>query len=811
MRVAYAWLKELVEFEATPAELAERLTFAGLEVEEVQLVGRAAYKGVVVGRIEKVEPHPAAPDLRVCAVNDGRTDRVVVCGAANMAPGDLAPYAMPGAVLPGGRQIEVQSVKGVMSHGMLCAEDELEVSADHSGIMILPPELAVGTAFSDIMGPPQHVLVIEVTPNRGDCLSMLGVAREVAALYGSRVRLPAVELPEFGPAVQSLASVSVEDREGCPRYTARVLSGVKVGRSPFWMQRRLALCGLRPINNVVDITNYVMLECGQPLHAFDRDLLAEGRIVVRRAGKGERLVTLDGGIRELSPEVLVIADAVRPVAAAGIMGGRGSGIRSETGTVLLESACFDPVRIRRGSKLLGFSTESSYRFERGVDIGMAEWAGRRAAALMVAHAGATAARGVIDVCAQVAAERRVQCRFDRVRDLLGVCVSNDEICGVFSALSLKVVERDQRSCRVAPPSFRPDIENEADLAEEVARIHGLDKIPVAAPRGVVVPDADDSGFRAAVRCRHCLAGLGLVEAVNYSFVGDSILSLFYGRAPDERIRLPNPASAEQSVLRPALVPQMVETLGRNRARQVEEAAFFEMGRVFFKRAGKLAEEERLALGLMGPAGRADLDKRRRVEPEEAFLWAKGILEALCRELKAQVGIVETTAAGESPLECWPWDCLLPGVRAMAVVAGKPAGVVGVVRPEVAAEWRIAEPVPVLEMRLAPLLANAFMPGRAGAIPAYPMAVRDVALIADEHVSHRQIVETIRKVAPPELTAVTLFDIYRGKGIGTGRRSLAYSLTYRSAERTLTDEEANSMHEAIKRALRDGLKAEIREG
>ncbi|MDP2991663.1 MAG: phenylalanine--tRNA ligase subunit beta, partial [Kiritimatiellota bacterium] len=397
MKVPLSWLKEFVAFEATPEALAERLTFAGLEVEDATRIG-SDFKDIVVGEILSVNPHPNADRLTLCDVATGRETLRVVCGAPNVNVGDKVPFAAIGTVLPNGTKIKSAKIRGEASFGMLCAEDELGLSEDHAGLMQLPRDIPAGTPLVEVVGGPDVVLTIEVTPNRPDCLSILGIAREVAALYGCRLNLPSIQFPETGsPAADAPArnathsvagglAVAVEDAEGCPRYTARLLRGVTIAPSPLAMRLRLARCGIRPINIIVDITNYVMLECGQPLHAFDLTLLAEHRIVVRRARPNETMATLDAVERKLTPDMLVIADARSPVAIAGVMGGAQSGILATTRDVVLESACFKPALIRKTSKTLGLSSESSYRFERGVDIGGVDWASRRATVLMVAHA-----------------------------------------------------------------------------------------------------------------------------------------------------------------------------------------------------------------------------------------------------------------------------------------------------------------------------------------------------------------------------------------------------------------------------------------
>ena len=802
MRIPLSWLKDYVDLDESPRQIADRLTFSGTEVEGIETVG-STYEGFIVAEVRSVGKHPNADKLSLCHVFDGRQELQVVCGAPNVQAGGRYPFAPVGVTLPDGSlTIKKAKIRGVESFGMLCSESELGLSQDHSGLLALDAKWPAGTPLADVLGPPETVLELEVTPNRPDCLSLIGIARELAAVYRRPLRIPAVALAESGPAVDTLARVEVEDAQGCPRYTARVVSGVKVGPSPAWMQKRLQLAGIRAINNLVDITNYVMLECGQPLHAFDRDLLRDGRIVVRRARAGERMTTLDGIDRELGDAMLVIADAARPVAVAGVMGGAGSEIRDATTTVLLESAAFKPTSVRSTARKLGLSTESSYRFERGVDVENVEWAGRRAAALLAELGGGAVARGVIDVRAPASAARRIPARFDYIRDLVGVEASNEDIAGALRALGLGVEPAAAGRFEAVVPSFRGDLEREIDLVEEFARMHGLDRIPTPTPRATVDPQASaDAAVRGVRKLRDALAGLGVSEIVNYSLVSDALLDMFHPQDRAVRVAIPRPLSADQSVLRTSLVPQLVETLGRNRAHQVEDAALYEIGRVWRRTSdGAIEETTRLAIGLLGPVGRAGMDRRRAIEPSEMFLWAKGLLEALLAAMRIETWSLQP--ASHPALE--------NGVAVDVLVAGRPAGALGLVPRRIRGEWRLNDPVAVLDLDVDTLTAAALAIPSFREIPAYPSVARDVAMIVADDVRHEDIEQVIRRHAPAELESVRIFDIFKGGSIGPGRRSVAYSLTYRSAARTLTDEEANGYHEVVKSALRRELRAEIRE-
>jgi len=696
-------------------------------------------------------------------------------------------------------------------------KDYVDIEVDVKGLaeQLTFAGIEVEAIETDASG--ETVLTLEITPNRPDLLGLIGIARDLAAVSGAKLKLPAVELKEGNQPIGDLASVAVEDVVGCPRYTARVLENIAVGESPEWLRRRLTLAGIGCINNVVDITNYVLLECGQPLHAFDLSLLKGGRIIVRRAKDGESITTLDNAQRKLSRDMLVIADASRPVAVAGVMGGAETGVRAATTSVLLESACFQPSLIRRASKALELSSESSYRFERGVDINGVDFAGRRACALMAEICGARPAGGVIDVFPAKPAERKITCRYRRAAGLLGVEIFPERVKTIFNSLDLPVISEDETQCTVEVKTFRPDLEGEADLMEELARINGLDRIPVHDPFGRVIASVDDRPIRAVALCRGLLASLGLREIMNYSFVSEKLLNLF-GDNMSGRVVIPRPVSADHSVMRDSLLPQMAETLGRNLARQTEEAALFEIGRVFFRTdASVVMEETRTALGLMGPVGRPDLQKRGGTVGEaELFYWLKGILWNFFDKLSAgsdQSGNILTFGeiSSAKPPAGLPVSCFKADRAASISLDGKACGIIGLLKDDLRREWRIPGPVALMEIKLEPFLKYAFKTPSASVLPVYPSVNRDIAMRVPAGLRHDEIIKTIRKNAPKELTGIALFDIYESKDMGCGFKSMAYGLTYRSADRTLTDEEVNKLHESVRQRLKDELKIEIREG
>ncbi len=815
MKYPLSWLQDYVAVEDSPDRLADRLTFAGMEVEGMETYG-GGIEDVCAVEIRAVEQHPNADRLKVCRVFDGRREHDVVCGADNTKPGAKAAFAGPGCRLPNGMRVRSTRLRGVVSEGVLCAEDELGLSDDHTGILILPGETRPGTPLSKVVGPPETVLTIEVTPNRGDCLSILGMAREVAAIYRLPLNLPQPDPLQEDTDIHQLIHVEVSDPQACPRYTARAINGCRVAPSPPWMQRRLILCGVRPINNLVDITNYVMLECGQPLHVFDRKRLQGARLVVRRAKTNETLAMLDEANRTLDPSMLLIADAADAVAVAGVMGGEQSGIDPDTTDVVLESAAFSPTQVRRTARRLGVSTEASYRFERGVDPKLSEWASRRAAALLSKIAGGRCARGLIDVAATIAVPQPVRLRTNRVRSVLGCDVSDAEIDDILRILNFTIEPGDKDGeRRVTVPSFRMDVSIEEDLIEEIARLHGLDKIPAAAPFARLIPDAVDQPVRDALRCRNLLSGMGLQEIVNYSFVSHKFLDLFL---PEEtagkRLVIPHPVSAEHAVMRPSLIPQMMETLGRNLSRQVMESSLFESGRVFrIAGDGGWDEADRLTIGLMGPVGRPPLDKQRPVEAQEIFLWLKGIVENLLLWQRV-VPPQKLERAGLTPVldqQALSHPCFEPGQAVSLCLDGRHLGVMGIISRNIAAHWRCHTPIAVAEMDVTPLLPpESQRAPQLKPAPAFPAVRRDLAMILEQDLSHERILAVIAENAPPELTSVRPFDIFTGRGIGPGLKSLAYAFTYRADDRTLTDEEVNRMHQAICESVRKRLPVTMRE-
>lgn len=802
MKFTLSWLKELVEFDDTVEGLADKLTFAGLEVEQIERLG-GTFEGVVVGEVKLVEPHPNADKLRLCTVEYGRAEPLrVVCGAPNVKAGGKYPFATVGTTLPGGVTLKKAKIRGVESLGMLCAKDELGLGEDHSGLLVLDESLRPGTPLAEVMGPPETVFELEITPNRPDCLSVIGIAREVAAIYSKPLKMPAIELTESSSLVENEIRVEVRDSVKCPRYTARVLQNVQIGPSPDWMKRRLETCGIRSINNVVDITNYVLLETGHPLHAFDATLIRDEKIIVRTAADGEKFTTLDGVERTLTENMLVIADSTKAVALAGIMGGENTEIKNETTTVLLEAATFETSCIRATAKTLGLYTDSSYRFQRGVNADSVEWAGRRAAALMAELAGAQLCNGVVDVYPAPKTKRQITVFWKNISSLIGLNVPVESMKAIFQSLEIVLLDSNAEKALLEIPTFRDDLEREVDITEEVARMYGVDRIPEKLPIAEVVAGVNSDRIRAITACRKNLIGLGAREIMNYTLVSHPLLNLFGKEDAELREELPHPISAEQSVLRTSLIPQMVESLGRNKSRQIDEAVFFEIGRTFAKTGGSPVQTEKVCLGLMGAAGRSALDKRRAVSEEEVFLWLKGLVEKLLAAQKVtnvSFQPLETTGAFEAG-------------RAVKVLSGKTEiGVLGLINSAARKEWRLNDPVAAAELDLEPLISNVWKRSQVKDLPLYPATERDFAFIVDETIRHEEVLNAIQSAAPAELERVALFDVFRGKSLEKGRKSLACSFVYRSASGTLTDDKANALHEAIGKAVCAAVSATIREG
>jgi phenylalanyl-tRNA synthetase beta chain len=809
MKVTANWLKKYVDFDWTTEELTERLTMLGLEVEGVEQTG-GGFEGVVVAQVITRDPHPDADRLSVCRVNDGKGERQIVCGAQNFKAGDKVPLILPGATLPPAKPgdkpftIKVGKIRGVESKGMMCSPKELGVSQEADGLMILPADALVGQPFAEHLGgaEPDVVFDLEVTPNRPDLNSVIGIAREIAALTSNPLRIPEVNLAESGADVSTAVDVRIADPELCPRYTARVVKGVKIGPSPDWLRQSLEAVGIRSISNVVDVTNFVMLEVGQPLHAFDYHLIAKNTngkptIVVRRAVDGETFTTLDDTEHELSADNLLIADEQKGIALAGVMGGLNTEINDQTVDVLIESAYFNPTNIRRTSKELNLRTDSSYRFERGADPEICDWASQRAAQLIVETAGGELMGGIVDVYPSPGSPREIRLRFDRTDALLGVAIPQAEQTRLLETLELSIVEpsiEDAATFRI--PTWRVDLKREADLIEEVARLYGVDRIPATPPRGAIGTNEFDKVYDDLGDVRRLLTGLGLSEAQGQTLI--SKVDAERTCDPGDIVPLANPLSSDMDVLRPSLLPGLLTMLQHNAHHQQRDVALFEIGRIFRRKNGEPSEHRRLAIAMTGNRGQPFWqDDSKLVDAHDL----KGMVDQLLDRIGLR-GLFFVRRDAATPLFVDSAEVKLGGKL--------PLGELGQLQPSLARDLDLKHPVFLAEFDLDQVLGR--RPPQAGfkPLPAHPAIQRDIAMIVSEHINHEQVVQTVKKVRPDFLESVELFDVFRGRNIPEGRKSVAYTLTYRHAERTLKDKEANASHEKVVSALRDQLSAEIRE-
>jgi phenylalanyl-tRNA synthetase beta chain len=804
MRVSLNWLKEFVDIDLRPDELADALTMAGLEVESRAPLGRSLQE-IVAGRILSVRTHPRSDKaLFLCDVDTGRGVFQVVCGAPNVEIGMMAPIAPPGTILPGGVKVKETRIRGEVSMGMLLAEDEMGLTDDHKGLMVLPPDLAPGTPVAEALRLEDDALEIAITPNRADCTSVIGIAREIAALTGRALRKPEIHLRESDKKIDGLTSVTIDDPIGCPRYAAGLVLGVELRPSPFWMRYRLMVSGIRAINNVVDVTNYVLLELGQPLHAFDYDRLKENRIVVRRAREGETFTTLDGKTYSLNGENLMICDAQRAVALAGIMGGLNSEIYLGSRNVLVESAFFDPVAIRRGAKRLGISTEASYRFERGVDIDGVATALRRSIMLMSESAGGEVVKGIVDNYPDPRNRPVIALRADKTNRFLGTNLSAQTMARYLTALEMDVATEDENTLRVKPPAFRVDVTRDWDLMEEVARLEGYQKIPVTFPPIKASGELDPPEVFLGNKAREIMVGMGFSEVISYSFVSPETADQLQVQAESPLrsfVGLLNPLSVEQSAMRTSLIPGLLAALGTNIAHGEKDLRCFEWGRLFFSEGGDRLPQERYALaGFM--TGLADSKAWHTEERPVDFYDIKGVVERVLEGF----GLASCSyQRGETP----PWY----RTEASALVAwnGVVLGALGELSAHVLKRFDLDEArVFLFELEGNLLLDHAFPKISFKPFAKFPAALRDVSLVVEKDVECGRIQDIIEREGGALVESVNLFDLYEGGKIDPSKKALAFRICYRSKESTLEGSEINRLHERIVERIGKETGARLRE-
>ena len=803
MRVSLNWLKEYVDISLSVDDLADHLTMSGLEVEAKEPLGRSLEE-VVAARVLSVKTHPKADTLWLCDVEAGRGVTQVVCGAPNLRVGMMTPMALPGTKLPGGVEVRESRIRGEASVGMLLAEDEMGLTEDHTGVMVLPESLSPGDSVVQVLSLEDWALEIGITPNRPDCACVIGIAREIAALTKGKLRKPEIRFKESDRRIEALTSVTLDDPKGCPRYAAGMVCGFELKLSPFWMRYRLHVSGIRGISNVVDVTNYVLLEMGQPLHAFDYDRLKENRIVVRKAREAEVFTTLDGKTHTMNQDNLMICDGQRPVALAGVMGGLNSEIFSESKNVLIESAFFDPVTIRRSSKRLGLSTEASYRFERGVDIDGAVAALRRAMMLISELAGGEVIQGIIDNYPAPRKLREIDLRIDKTNRFLGTELSRETVAGYLKALEMEVQPAGENILRVEAPSFRVDLTRDWDLTEEVARLEGYDKIPVTVPP--IRPSDEKESWEVSTgdRVREIMVGLGFSEVISYSFISPDSAD-FLGAEKDSPLRgfvtLLNPLSVDQSVMRTSLMPGLLAAAKTNLSYGEKDLKLFEWGRVFIRKDSDELPEERFSLtGLI--MGLANPKEWYREERPSDFHDAKGAAEALLKALGLRDLVFKK---GRTP----PW--YLKEASSAILLGDQTLGALGQVSPEALRRFDVdATAVFVFEIDATVLIEKVTGDRAFEPLAKFPAVYRDLSIIAKRSVESARIQEIILREGRELVESVALFDLFEGGKIDPLEKALAFRICYRSRETTLDGKDINKLHESIVERIGKETGARLRE-
>lgn len=805
MRVSYSWLKEYVDITISPWELADRLTLAGLAVDAVEELG-AGIEKVVTGRILKIEPHPNADKLVVCSVDVARGEPLqIVTGATNVREGHMVPVALEGAKLAQGLQIKRSKLRGIESGGMLCSGQELGMetklmSAEMAhGILILPDQVSPGLDAKEVLGLNDYILELDLTPNRGDALSLTGVARDVAAILKKELKMPVPRFAEGSEKAEDLAQIDIVDADLCRRYVARVIKGIKIGPSPMWLQNRLRAAGIRPISNIVDVSNYVMLELGQPLHAFDYDALTNHHIIVRRAKDQEKIVSLDQAERTLHPDMLVITDEGGPVAVAGVMGGLDSEVTGATVNVLIESAYFHPINIRRTSKALGLRSESSARFEKGIDINGCLRAADRAVELIQQLAGGTIAAGAIDNFPASITEKTIQLRVQRVKWVLGVEVPREEIVDLMERLEFRVQNQGD-DLLVTVPTFRPDITREIDLIEEVARLYGFNQVPETLPFGASTQGRRSAEQQLTWDAKKIMTACGFYEVITYSFVHPRVFDLM-NLPQDSRFRnvvkLQNPLSEEQSVMRTVLVPGLLEMLQRNQNRRVQNGAIFEVGRVFYPVEGQRLPEEVPVLAAVAN-GSTPKTWNQPARPMD-FFFIKGVAEQLLDLL----GLVGAEFSRHQDPSFHPGRC------AKIEVDGELLGVLGELHPSVIDNYDLSGRVVAIKIDLKVLARGRRPVKQYQGLPKFPVVERDLAVLVKQAAAATEMVNIIEMAGGNLLRRVDIFDVYQGSQVPEGLKSVAFSMNFQAEDRTLTDEEVADKMQRIARALEEKTGAELR--
>ncbi|HJG04210.1 MAG TPA: phenylalanine--tRNA ligase subunit beta [Megamonas funiformis] len=810
MQVSIKWLKDYIDFTETPEQLADKLTMAGIPVENVVDPGEGLEK-VVTGRIEKLEPHQNSDHLQICTMNVGLAENIIiVTGAQNVAEGQVVPVAMVGAHLPNGMKISKGKLRGVASNGMLCSAQELKLDLEKlpeeqkTGIFILPSDTPVGIPAKDVLGLNDVVLEFELTANRADCFSVFGLVREIAAITGNKPHFPEIKVNEDdNTKLNDIFSVEIADPDLCSRFSTRMLKNVKIGPSPEWMQQRLEGAGIRSINNVVDVTNFVMIELGHPMHAYDYDKITGKKLIARRAIEGEELHTLDDTSRKAKGEMLVIADSEKAAGLAGIMGGFETEITDTTTTVVLESADFYGPCIRRTARACGLSSEASGRFERGVDSKTTIKALDRAAQLLQEMGACTVCEGIVDVYPNPKQANYVTFTPEQINNHLGTNIAKDVMLNIITSVGFDVTKDENDEITVKVPSWRNDVTCMADISEEIARLHGFDKIKSTLPNGVSMQGTQSAKQTFIDKVKASLSSQGLYETISFALTNEETfnkLNIPQDSPLRKAVPIMNPLSDEYPLVRTTLLSSIFDNLARNLARKNDDVALFEVGSVFFPKALPVTELPDEVVKIAGAiTGRRNAQGWNQANDMVDFYDAKGIIE----ELLANLRVTRYT------VEAGTHYAMHPGKTALFKKGRDVIATVGEVHPAVLSAYGITKPVYIFELDATTVMKYMAKDLKYKALPKYPATSRDLAMLVDVDVNAADIEKAMTKAAGQNLTQITLFDVYTGKQVEEGKKSLAFSLTFQSNDKTLTDAEIDPAIEKIVAKLQKDFNANLR--
>lgn len=810
MQVSIKWLKDYIDFTETPEQLADKLTMAGIPVENVVDPGEGLEK-VVTGRIEKLEPHQNSDHLQICTMNVGLAENIIiVTGAQNVAEGQVVPVAMVGAHLPNGMKISKGKLRGVASNGMLCSAQELKLDLEKlpeeqkTGIFILPSDTPVGIPAKDVLGLNDVVLEFELTANRADCFSVFGLVREIAAITGNKPHFPEIKVNEDdNTKLNDIFSVEIADPDLCSRFSTRMLKNVKIGPSPEWMQQRLEGAGIRSINNVVDVTNFVMIELGHPMHAYDYDKITGKKLIARRAIEGEELHTLDDTSRKAKGEMLVIADSKKAAGLAGIMGGFETEITDTTTTVVLESADFYGPCIRRTARACGLSSEASGRFERGVDSETTIKALDRAAQLLQEMGACTVCEGIVDVYPNPKQANYVTFTPEQINNHLGTNIAKDVMLNIITSVGFNVTKDENDEITVKVPSWRNDVTCMADISEEIARLHGFDKIKSTLPNGVSMQGTQSAKQTFIDKVKASLSSQGLYETISFALTNEETfnkLNIPQDSPLRKAVPIMNPLSDEYPLVRTTLLSSIFDNLARNLARKNDDVALFEVGSVFFPKALPVTELPDEVVKIAGAiTGRRNAQGWNQANDMVDFYDAKGIIE----ELLANLRVTRYT------VEAGTHYAMHPGKTALFKKGRDVIATVGEVHPAVLSAYGITKPVYIFELDATTVMKYMAKDLKYKALPKYPATSRDLAMLVDIDVNAADIEKAMTKAAGQNLTQITLFDVYTGKQVEEGKKSLAFSLTFQSNDKTLTDAEIDPAIEKIVAKLQKDFNANLR--